>query len=179
MKMMNKFEQARQKYKPDKIKYLLIAETPPKLSSNRFFYFEEVSDKDSLFWETMKVLYPEKIENIPIKVLRLKKKYFLDLFKNDGFYLIDSLEIPFEKKYSSQQKIKLIKSGQDKLYDKIKSICDNETKIILIAVPVYKANYKFLRDKNVNVINTEQIDFPGSGGQLKFRMKFSNILSLN
>jgi hypothetical protein len=52
------FEDARQKYKPDEIKFLLIAEAPPDAESGRFFYFEEVDKHDNLFIETMKVLYP-------------------------------------------------------------------------------------------------------------------------
>ncbi len=54
---MNKFEIARKKYLPKQINVLFVAEAPPKFSSNRFFYFEKVDKQDSLFWETMKVLY--------------------------------------------------------------------------------------------------------------------------
>lgn len=36
---MDKFEIARIKYKPDVIKFLLVAETPPKSDSDRFFLF--------------------------------------------------------------------------------------------------------------------------------------------
>jgi len=50
--MTNPFQLAREKYKPEKIVYLLVAETPPRLDSNRFFYFEDVRNQDSLFLET-------------------------------------------------------------------------------------------------------------------------------
>jgi hypothetical protein len=39
---MNQFEIARQKYRPVIIKYLVVAETPPRSISERFFYFEDV-----------------------------------------------------------------------------------------------------------------------------------------
>ncbi len=73
---MNQFEKARLKYKPKQIKYLLIAETPPKLDSDRFFYFENVDRQDSLFLETMKLLYLDRAENIDTKTIRKNKKTF-------------------------------------------------------------------------------------------------------
>ena len=173
---MDKFEIARRKYKPSLIRYLLIAETPPKSDSKRFFYFENVMEQDSLFLETMKVLYSEETENIDVINIRKNKSYFLNRFQNDGYYLIDSLEKPFEDKYSSTQKINLIKSGLPNLLMRIKSILNNQTKVILISATVYKANYLFLKQNGINVINTELIDFPGSGGQKKFREKLRKII---
>lgn len=79
---MEKFESARLKYKPDLIRYLLIAESPPKTDSNRFFYFEDVGEQDSLFLETMKVLYPKDTSQIKTKEIRNKKATFLLKFKN-------------------------------------------------------------------------------------------------
>lgn len=174
---MNKFELARLKYKPDIIKYLLIVETPPKSESNRFFYFEDVSTQDSLFLETMKVLYPKEIWDMNAKEIRKKKAQFLLNFKNDGFYLIDSLDAPFEQKFSSSKKIKLIKDGQKALLSRINAIIDTSTKVILISAPVYKANFSFLVKNGIKVINQDLIYFPGSGGQAKFKEKMMNIFT--
>lgn len=173
---MNRFEKARQKYRPDKIKYLLIAETPPKLDSNRFFYFEDVTEQDSLFLETMKVLYPDQTLDFPTKTIRAQKAHFLQNFKRDGYYLIDALEQPFEESYSTSQKIKLVERGQKELLNKIQSLLEVDTKVILISAPVYRANYYFLRQNNVPVINEDLIDFPGSGGQKKYREKMQHLL---
>jgi hypothetical protein len=173
---MNRFETARQKYKPQKIEYLLVAETPPKSDSNRFFYFENVDKQDSLFLETMKLLYPSETEFAETKEIRRRKKYFLNKFSSDGFYLIDSLDEPFEERYSSTKKIRLIKLEQDKLLEKIKNLFSENIKVILIASPVYKANFDFLKSHGIPVINKESIDFPGSGGQKKYREKMKRIL---
>lgn len=173
---MNKFEKARLKYKPEKIKYLLVAETPPKSDSNRFFYFENVDKQDSLFLETMKLLYPNDTEFVETKKIRERKKEFLIKFLKDGFYLIDSLDKPFEKKYSTTQKIKLIRNGQNQLIEKIQNLLSEKTKVILIASPVFKANFDFLINQGIPVINKELIDFPGSGGQKKYREKMKKIL---
>jgi hypothetical protein len=171
------FEEARLKYKPKKIKYLLIAETPPKSNSNRFFYFENVKEQDSLFIETMKVLYPESLSVLTTKEIRSIKKTFLERFKNDGFYLIDSLNEPFEEKYSSSKKIRLIKEGQGDLLNRIKTLITKETVIILISATVFKANFEYLKGNNINVINSELIDFPGSGGQKKYKEKLKKAIT--
>ncbi|MBG47234.1 MAG: hypothetical protein CML05_02975 [Pseudozobellia sp.] len=71
---MNRFEIARHKYRPEKIRFLLVAETPPKSDSNRFFYFENVDKQDSLFIETMKLLYPNETEFVETKKNKTGKK---------------------------------------------------------------------------------------------------------
>lgn len=168
---MNNIEISRLKYKPEKINYLLIAETPPKSDSERFFYFENVYKQDSLFLETMKLIYPEITKHLDIKDIRKSKKKFLEKFKDDGYFLIDSLKDPFDSKLSSRQKIKLLKNGQQELLAEIKSLQKESFKVILISATVFKANYEFLKLNNVSVVNNEYIDFPGSGGQKKYREK--------
>jgi hypothetical protein len=53
------YESLRKNYKPGHIAALLIAESPPALGSNRFFYLEGVIKADALYLEMMKVLFPE------------------------------------------------------------------------------------------------------------------------
>lgn len=176
---MDKFENARQKYKPKIIKYLLVAETPPKSDSDRFFYFEKVDEQDSLFLETMKLLYPKETQLVETKIIRERKKEFLEKFRDDGFYLIDSLDRPFEKKLNTRQKVKLIRNGQSKLLKNIQGLLSEKTQVILIAAPVFKANFDFLKEQGINIINNESIDFPGFGGQKKYKEKMKIILEQN
>lgn len=178
-KVYDRFEIARLKFKPEIIKFLFIAETPPKSDSNRFFYFENVEKQDSLFLETMKALYPLETQNVETREIRRRKEEFLNSFKNDGFYLVDSLDKPFDEKYSSDKKIRLIKEGQYRLLEKIKPLISIDTKVILIAAPVYRANFQYLKENGIPVINNELIDFPGSGGQKKFREKLRKVIELN
>lgn len=112
---MTDFEKARLKYRPELIRYLIIAETPPKTESKRFFYFEDVQNQDSLFIEMIKCLYHIDTRDLNAKSIRAKKADFLRKFQGDGFYLIDSLDSPFEKNYSSAKKVALIKNGQNEL----------------------------------------------------------------
>ena len=171
------FEKARRKYRPEEVRYLLIGETPPRSDSKRFFYFEKVDQQDSLFLETMKCLYPEETNSVETKIIRANKASFLKKFQNDGFYLIDSLDCPFEERYTSKKKENLLRAGQSELLIKVKRLVSPKTKVILIAAPVFRANYSFLTDNKINVINKGLIDFPGSGGQKKFHEKFGALIS--
>src|SRR5665647_3170165 len=56
--LKRQLEKARLKFKPQKIKYLLIAEAPPE-SIDRFFYYEAVRQHDYLFLGISEALYPE------------------------------------------------------------------------------------------------------------------------
>lgn len=170
--MPNKFEIAREKYKPDKINCLMIAEAPPAEESDRFFYFEQVWEQDSLFLETMKVLYSEKYTS-PIEVRR-RKKEFLDAFKDEGFYLIDSVEFPITGTYA--QRKDLISEKRDSLIKKMHTLVDNNTPIVLITKTVYEACCKRLKQEGFNIINEEMIPFAGNGQQAKYREKLQNIL---
>ena len=59
-------QDARAKYKPEVITCLFIAEAPPS-SPDRFFYFEEVREQDSLYLEMMKALFPEEGKTITLE----------------------------------------------------------------------------------------------------------------
>src|SRR5690606_13965994 len=55
--LLEKLEQAREKYKPAKIDLLLVAEAAPD-SLDRFFYYEDVKSEDFLFLGVVEVLNP-------------------------------------------------------------------------------------------------------------------------
>ena len=48
IKILKQLETARNKYKPEKIKTLVVGEAPPD-SIDRFFYYEDVKKADYLF----------------------------------------------------------------------------------------------------------------------------------
>ncbi len=173
IKSKNKFESARKKFLRKPIDILFVAEAPPPLDSCRFFYFVEVTRGDSLFLEMMKVLYPDRFISAP--ELRARKKEFLDHFKEDGFYLIDACEAPLPRRAKkSLKKIKL-REGLPCLKEKLKDLCDPDTKIVLISKPVYDVCSSALGD--FNVINSEMIDFPAASRQPHFREKLARLLS--
>ena len=172
--MIKEIEDARLKYKPKKIKFLLVAEAPPKVESKRFFYFEDISDGDSLFLETMKVLYPA--EYLSTSDVRLNKKKFLEKFRDDGFYLLDASDEPMHDN-TPYRKQKQIEKALPTLRKKIWQLISPETNIILISATVYNTVYRKLKEEGFNLINEEMIEFPGSGGQKRFRVKLSRLLN--
>lgn len=176
--MISEIEKARNRYQPEVIKCLLIAEAPPKENSGRFFYFDEVRSGDSLFLETMKVLYPSFYAQFKdTQSVRNNKSLFLKRFKEDGYYLIDASKDPMENT-STSAKLKQLREHLPQLITKLNSLVTNEP-IVLISAPVYKVCYPVLKKKGFHVLNNELVDFPGSGGQKKFRQKFEDTLSIN
>jgi hypothetical protein len=165
---------ARRKYKPELIQMLFIAEAPPSIESKRFFYYEKVEKKDSLFWELMKVLY---LGEIPVnKKLREEKIKYLEQFKRDGYYLEDSVDMPFQEGTKDNEKCRIINEHKDNLLIKLRNIISKDTPIILISKNSYFCCYNFLKENGFNVKNNEFINFPGSGQQKEFKRKIKSLL---
>jgi len=164
-----KIEETRAIYKPQTIKYLLVAEAPPD-SLDRFFYFSDVKTSDWLFLGVMQALYPlQKEEYLSKKRDSALKEILLKKFQEDNFYLIDLLDYPLSF-YSGT-----LAETTNELVEKIKALSDENTQIILIKANVYDTAYKILKDNGFKVID-KRIDFPASGGQLKFQEKFKEAL---
>lgn len=163
---------AQEKYRPQKIRYLLIAESPPS-DPSRYFYFENVKARDALFLETMKALYPSRWDTAAN--LRRQKKQFLDRFRDDGFYLLDAVEVPLGRK-TSRQKVAEIRGNIPDLIRRVHALIDLDTPIALISAPVFQVCDKALRARGYAVANDEMIDFPSSGRQKAFRAKFAKVL---
>lgn len=167
--LKKQLEKARKNYKPENVKYLLIAEAPPN-NLERFFYYEDVSQHDYLFLGISEALYPE-LKKTFIKSGRKAevKKTILKRLQDEGFYLLDFSELPIS---IVGQNLTL---HLENLIEQIKSIINNETHIILIKANVYDVGYKRLSSEFKNVIN-QRIMFPGQGWQQEFQTKFRKAL---
>ena len=189
---ISKINAARSNYKPAKISCLFIAESPPS-EEDRFFYFEEVNDQDSLYLEMMKALFHQKKraqggsdEIISLLdhfgpsalTLRSEKTSYLEKFREKGFYLIDCIDHPMPSHvFRTKDKIKYLEQSQNVLADKVSGLVDKKTPIVLISVPVFQAMAGTLKYKGFNVINIESIPFPGSGQQTDFQSKMNTLLN--
>ena len=122
----------------------------------------------------MKVLYPKVFTSLSISDIRENKHILLNKFKDDGYYLIDAIDDPMPPNVN---KTKIIKDNIPNLIDKIRNIVDYSTPIILISSSVYKVCYNPLLNEAFNIVNTEMIDFPGSGRQLEFKKKLNELLA--
>ncbi|MGA9564605.1 MAG: hypothetical protein WBS19_03690 [Candidatus Korobacteraceae bacterium] len=167
VKTQRDFDAARERYRPAHIKTLFIAEAPPALDSKRFFYFENVTSHDALFWETMRVLYKGT------ELERSRKTEFLNRFKADGFFLIDACRLPIPEDVNKYQEIR--KSLED-LKSRVADLVEPDAKIILICKTVYDECFSALRAR-FNVINEEMIPHPAMGHQRDFRNKLGKVIT--
>jgi hypothetical protein len=163
-----KRDAARECFRPRKIEFLLVAESPPS-ALERYFYFYPVEEKDGLFVETMKVLY--QVCDVP--KLRENKKQYLERFKNSSFFLIDAVDMPIPR---GSSKRRAVFGDLSRLRGELGQLCsDPDTKLILISASVYGIA-ESLKRGGLNVINTEMIDFPVCNHQQQFRDKLSCLL---
>ncbi len=168
------YENAAKKFKPDKIKILFIAESPPFKKEGeepRYFYFENVKGKDFLFRSIMEVLFPKDYEDFKIngnKILLLNK------FKESGFFLIDACDYPINQ---HNDRDSFINNDFHKLIHKIKTLIDEDTKILLIKKNIFELLFVKLKSRGFNVINNDHLDFPSCGNQLKFKEKLKQLLT--
>ena len=169
------YKTAAQKYNPDKIKILFIAESPPFKEEGealRYFYFENLTKRDSLFRNIMQVLFPEEYDDFK----KSKDKVpLLNKFKENGFFLIDACDYPINQ-YKNRTRDDLINKDFPKLLQKIKTVIDDDTKTILIKKNIFDLLFYRLKSEGINAINTEHLDFPSSGNQKKFKTKLCKLL---
>lgn len=169
LQLKKQLEKARQKYKPEIVKYLLVAEAPPD-SLERFFYYDNVRQYDYLFLGVAEALYPSLKEQFILSGRSSELKHnILQTLQKDGFYLLDVSELPLSLLDSD------LKSQLPTLVDKIKSVSDDNTQIILIKTNVYDIAFQFLKTIFQNVVDL-RITFPGQGGQRKFQDEFKLAL---
>lgn len=170
--LKNQYEKARQKYKPDSVKYLLIAEAPPD-SIERFFYYENVCNHDHLFLGVAQALYPGHKQEFLASGRNgdIKSSILLKL-KADGFYLLDLSELPCSLMTSN------LRSQLPSLVERIEKVADKTTKIILIKASVYDTAFRYLRQQGFENVVDVRIPFPASGQQKSFRAGFRDALKL-
>ena len=184
-----KREEAREKYKPRKIEWLLIAEAPPE-DLDRYFYFETTSSHDDLFRETIHAMYRKEFPEISTRVkpengaeysmpntleLRKRKSEFLLLFKNDRFYLIDALENPIPQSITNSRSAEMVMDGLQDLVLRMKELASRDTNVILIKSSVCAIQRQLL-DSGFKVINDGVVPFPSSGQQKTFRDEMAELM---
>ena len=174
MDAQGRFEEAARLYLPDRLRILFIAEAPPAFKVNRMFYFTGLKDGDTLFLETMKVLYPAEIgyrndafqPGSSVKLIRNRKPELLRKFQNDGYHLIDAYEQPMPDGADTATKTNLMcRSTLPALRNKVRRLVREQcVPIILIGGAVtYSVCAEALRRDGKNVVNDAMINHPSSG----------------
>jgi hypothetical protein len=185
MKPLQRFAQASNRYLPDPIHLLFIAEAPPALRVRRFFYFTGLTNGDTLFLEMMKVLYPAEVgfagesfqPRFSVQQMRHNKANLLRRFQADGYVLIDACEQPMPDRATTPTKMQRMKSTLPALQQRLERLLSQpEIPIILIGGVTYAVCAAPLRHNGWKILNQSMINHPARGNQLLFREKLSATL---
>ena len=170
---MTLIQRLRKKYKPRKIKYLLIAESPPECigDNTRFFYNEKQDKYDFLFKSIMACLFL----NFETNYKKEDKDKYLEKFKNAGFFLIDASDEPLNDLSEIDRKKRILLKIKRKIKE-IENLKSEETLIFLIKKNIYNIFNCRLKDMGYNVVNNKFLPFPCCGHQKEFKMKFKKYL---
>jgi hypothetical protein len=158
------FARARWKYRPRRVLFLLIAESPP--SSGGFFYFETTIGKDHLFRETIKALelWPE---DEPMRK-GVDKRPMLRRFQAMGFYLLDTCISPVDKLLPTKRK-KSVLGQTPRLVNDVTEA--NPLHVLIVKSSIFNPVSIALREAGLmtRVLNTGPVPFPSHGNQRIYR----------
>ena len=169
---MDKVTIAREKYRPEFIKLMFIAEAPP-CSDDRFFYFDDVKKGDSLFLHVIRAVFPD-LESWETKQIRAKKEELLYRFKEAGYFLEDSASESIPKGTTTRNKERILAESQQDLISRIEPY-KKHSRFVLLSAIVFKINFLPLKEAGFNILNELAIPFPGSGQQNKFKKLIADI----
>jgi hypothetical protein len=165
------FSRYRRKYRPRKIRFLLIAESPP--SSGGFFYFETTIGKDHLFRETMKALefWPE---DEPMHG-GVDKRSMLRHFQSTGLYLLDTCVFPVDKLRPKERRNAVLSQTPRLINDVIKA---NPLYIFIVKSSIFNPVSIALSEAGLitRVLNTGPVPFPSHGNQRIYRSMLRRAL---
>ena len=153
-------QNAAAKYRPAKVKLLLVAEAPP-CTAVRYFYFEDLDKHDWLFryvWEAVKGNKPD----------RSRKAEHLASLRDAGVFMIELHEDSI-----SQPSLADLRPKVAGFVERCRALKPGH--IILIKSSVYDAAYEELAAAKLPVID-ERIPFPASGQQRKFLDGFGSAM---
>ncbi|HKR81663.1 MAG TPA: hypothetical protein VJR27_01545 [Candidatus Saccharimonadales bacterium] len=176
--MQHTYEPIRAQYRPDRIAFLLIAESPPPKpeiqSSRQFYYTDRIRTDDRLFVNTIRALYPEAMDT-PEPTLERDKRSWLERLKHDGFYMIEALEVSQRHSVTKPQRQAKIAESLPRLIERVRELAALDTEIILIKSNVFEVAAEPLRQAGFTVLNTELVDYPGQFNQRDYREKLAKL----
>lgn len=153
---------AAERYKPQHIRLLLVAQMPPRAGSGdapRYFYFEDVTKHDDLFRGVVKAV-------LGAEPIRRNKAALLTRLREQGVFLIDLKPNPIDPRP--------LTAFVPALVERCRLLRPDN--IILIKVDVYDVAFQALCEAGLPVVNA-RIPFPGSGQQLEFASGMERALN--
>jgi hypothetical protein len=169
--MSTTISRLRERYKPERIKVLFVAESPPKSSDDeeRFFYNSRLERWDYMYRAVMQAVFPE------FEYRRGEKERWLRKFQAQGYYLIDATDRKVNCDSPAVRREALTVAVKGKLSE-IQMLVAPSTPIILIKKNVFKLFNRLLRDAGYNVIHKSFLPFPSHGHQARFVVECRDCL---
>jgi hypothetical protein len=164
------YEELRERYRPTRLRYLLIAESPPDPGEGeRRFFYSPTLTIDNLYRSVAEAIYGERDD-----VDTRDKPAVLERLREDGFWLIDAVEYPVNK-LASSDRARAIREGVPRLI--AKCIAQGpEHGAIICHGKVYAATAQALRDAGVPVLHDEALPFPLGNWRARFVEGFRRAL---
>ena len=176
---MSSYDDLRQAYRPKKVEVLLIAESPPPPAdfpgSRHFYRTETPREGDRLFSNTIRALYAEASDAAESDLQRDKEQW-LRRFQDDGFYMIEAVEVSIQKKIDKKERQERIRKALPRLIERVQELAEPDTKLILIKSNVYDVACEPLREAGFTVLNEGLVDYPGHFNQRAYREKLAKLV---
>ncbi|GAB5901035.1 hypothetical protein OKHIL_68440 [Mycolicibacterium mageritense] len=155
---------AAERYRPGKVRLLLVAQAPPS-DDDRYFYFTDVAQHDWLFRAVVRAILPGT------EPTRADKAALLAQLRDRGVFLIDLKPDPVVNPRTRPSDLLPYVPA---LLDRIVEL--EPERIILIKADVYDAAYAALAAAGLPVSKV-RVPFPSHGQQQKFRAAFGRALA--
>jgi hypothetical protein len=156
------YEELRNRYRPDRIRLLLIGESPPDPGSaeRRFFYSPKLSH-DNLYRGVAAALYGTE-QNF----VAFAKPMVLDRLRADGVWLIDAVDHPIDKQTSAARR-REIRNAAPGLVARVREI-DPEVGVLICHSVVYEHAAPSLNAAGMRVLHDRPIPFPLGNWRAQF-----------
>ena len=165
------YEDLRERYRPARLLYLLVAESPPDSGSGdrRFFYSPRLTI-DILYRGVAEAVYGRRPE-----VDLLDKPAVLERLKNDGFWLIDAVARPINKERAATR-ARAIAGAAPELVARIRDLAP-ERGVIVCHAKLFAAVAPHLRRAGLPLLHDEAIPFPLGNWRNRFVADFRRALT--
>lgn len=150
---------AAERYRPDKVRLLLVAQAPPA-ADDRYFYFTDVATQDSLFRSVARAILPNT------EPTRSNKASLLTELRDRGVFLIDLKPDPVDGSPLSRYLPALVA--------RIAELAPE--RVILIKTDVFDTAYPALAAAGLPVSRV-RVPFPSFGQQKAFAAAFGRALA--
>lgn len=165
------YEELREQHRPERLRALLIAESPPDPGAGvpRFFYSPELT-VDNLYRAVVEALYGDRDD-----VDASHKVAVLERIRTDGLWLIDAADRPVNK-LAAAARARAIREGVPRLVQRCSELAP-ELGVIICHGKVYAAAEPALRAAGVRVLHTEPLPFPLGNWRARFVREFRRALT--